>query len=152
MLRSSNILLRGGGWSVGRSHKQDLSYTVTGSTTASNVFKQSVYGFAKKSNILKKTYLSSFYELPSDKRNRQRSERVYFKKWHFLKNASMIVKNAVENNLEFGHLKSNRVVEDGLCLEGESQEGVKEFPRMKPDSMTEQEIMEMALNHQIISR
>ncbi len=84
---------RGGGWSPGRSHsanERGLTLVPSAGASATKSLKI-LHNVARKTGVSKRTYLASFYELPTLRRARERSERAHFSRWHYLKYCTQIL-------------------------------------------------------------
>ncbi|GAB68057.1 hypothetical protein PCYB_126225, partial [Plasmodium cynomolgi strain B] len=84
-------------------------------------FKE-LYRTGKRLNIHKTTFLCQTYEKNCWRKTRLREEKVYHKKYNFLKYAYDIVNYGIENNLKFQIEEKNIVEEEDSYIEEESKD------------------------------
>jgi ribosomal protein S21 len=132
---------RGGGWSAGRSHaghERGLTLIPKGEAVPTKNLKI-MQNIARKSGVLKNTYLSSFYELPTWRRAREKSERAHFSRWHYLKYCTQI--------LQYGLKYPQRALplaKPGVPVSNDLIDTMPvQWPKAKRDAMDEQEIRAM---------
>ena len=91
----------GGGWSPGDNHSfRQLTVKVKpGEGSDPMVALRRVRSFAKRHKIIAKTFQYSYYELPTDRRMREASERVYFTKFEYLSYCRRVINYSLKNNL-----------------------------------------------------
>ena len=125
---------RGGGWSAGRSHAGDergLTLVARGDRTM-----KIMQNLAKRSGVLKKTFLSSFYELPNWRRNREKAERAHFSRWHYLKYCTQVLQYGLKYAQRALPLAKAQVpVANDLLNVAKVQ-----WPKAKKDAFTEDEL------------
>ncbi|ANQ09532.1 Uncharacterized protein PCOAH_00045890 [Plasmodium coatneyi] len=84
-------------------------------------FKE-LYRTGKRLNIHKTTFLSQTYEKNCWRKTRLREEKVYHKKYNFLKYAYDVVNYGIENNLKFQIEEKNIVEEEDSYIEEEKKD------------------------------
>ena len=130
----------GGGWSPGDNHSfRQLTVKVKpGENSDPLVALRKVRTFAKRHRIIAKTFQYSYYELPTDRRMREASERAYFTKFDYLSYCRRVVNYSMKNNLlmrtSIADGDENRLLK--LCP--------KVTTETKSDGMSPEEIRNMA--------
>ncbi len=95
---------------------------------------------ARRSGVLKKTYLSTFYELPTWRRTREKSERAHFSRWHYLKYCTQLLQYGLKYAQRALPLAKNEIpVSNDLLPVAKIQ-----WATPKRDAMAEEEIREMS--------
>ncbi|GAW82558.1 hypothetical protein, conserved [Plasmodium gonderi] len=84
-------------------------------------FKE-LYRTGKRLNIHKTTFLCQTYEKNCWRKTRLREEKVYHKKYNFLKYAHDVVNYGIENNLKLEIEEKNIVEEDSYIYENKKDE------------------------------
>ena len=137
---------RGGGWSPGRSHsgnERGLTLVTPPESTATRSFKI-LQTIARRTGVSKKTYLASFYELPTLRRARERSERAHFSRWHYLKYCTQMLQYGLKYAQRQLPLAKQQVTVADDLLAVARQPLV--WAKPKRDAMNEDEIRTMALH------
>ncbi|SBT42849.1 conserved Plasmodium protein, unknown function [Plasmodium ovale wallikeri] len=87
-------------------------------------FKE-LYRKGKSLNIHKTTFLCQTYEKNCWRKTRLREEKVYYKKYNFLKHAYDVVNYGIDNNLKFEIEEKNIVEEDSYIHEEKKKQSEK---------------------------
>ncbi|CRH01397.1 conserved Plasmodium protein, unknown function [Plasmodium relictum] len=90
-------------------------------------FKE-IYKRGKSLNIHKTTFLCQTYEKNCWRKTRLREEKVYYKKYNFLKHAYDVINYGIDNNLKFEIDEKNIIEEDSYLtdeVKSESEKNVK---------------------------
>ncbi|SCP05754.1 conserved Plasmodium protein, unknown function [Plasmodium ovale] len=87
-------------------------------------FKE-LYRKGKSLNIHKTTFLCQTYEKNCWRKTRIREEKVYYKKYNFLKHAYDVVNYGIDNNLKFEIEEKNIVEEDSYIHEEKKKQSEK---------------------------
>ncbi|KAI4836754.1 hypothetical protein MKS88_004558 [Plasmodium brasilianum] len=83
-------------------------------------FKE-LYKKGKSLNIHKTTFLCQTYEKNCWRKTRMREEKVYYKKYNFLKHAFDVVNYGIDNNLKF-EVDEKRIVEENSYIHEETKQ------------------------------
>uniref|UniRef100_A0A0G4HB30 Uncharacterized protein n=1 Tax=Chromera velia CCMP2878 TaxID=1169474 RepID=A0A0G4HB30_9ALVE len=110
-----------------------------------SVFRE-MYRLGKKYNYHKMTMLLQFHEKRTWRRTRHKYELVYFKKWHWLKYVTSVVKYAIENKLFYDRKPTEDWTEVVKHPNARTYERQEEDARHTRDSMpilTDRPILQM---------